>query len=203
MALSALRSLQTDPERKVCNGKELVCAVSPDAGLLDVQAPDTKIKAGEHGRMEKVTVTPEMTELEQGWNNGTEQGRKWNKTERNKEAEQDPEQGRNKKEQDPEQGRNKNKEQGGANEAEQGAEQGRNKTVDAKEKKDKGERIKHDVNVKHHFVTETVKRGEVVLKWIPITEQQADILTKVLAEPMFANFASSSCRAKVSACEYA
>jgi len=139
----------------------------------------------------KVTATPEMTELEQEWNNVTEQGRKWNKTERNKEAEQDPEQGRNKKEQDPEQdpeqGRNKNKEQGGANEAEQGAEQGRNKTVDAKEKKDKGERIKHDVNVKHHLVTETVERGEMVLKWIPITEQQADILTKVLAEPMFAN----------------
>lgn len=50
----------------------------------------------------------------------------------------------------------------------------------------KGERTKH-VDVKYHFVTETVERGDVVLKWIPTTEQQADIFTKALAAPVFEN----------------
>jgi hypothetical protein len=48
----------------------------------------------------------------------------------------------------------------------------------------KGERTKH-VDIKYHFVTETVERGDVVLKWIPTTEQQADIFTKALAAPVF------------------
>ncbi|RYF12745.1 MAG: hypothetical protein EOO40_00480, partial [Deltaproteobacteria bacterium] len=48
----------------------------------------------------------------------------------------------------------------------------------------KGERTKH-VDVKYHFITETVERGDVVLKWIPTTEQQADIFTKALAAPAF------------------
>jgi hypothetical protein len=48
----------------------------------------------------------------------------------------------------------------------------------------KGERTKH-VDVKYHFVTETVERGDVTLKWIPTTEQQADIFTKALAAPVF------------------
>ena len=48
----------------------------------------------------------------------------------------------------------------------------------------KGERTKH-VDVKYHFVTETVERGDVRLKWIPTAEQQADIFTKALAQPAF------------------
>jgi len=48
----------------------------------------------------------------------------------------------------------------------------------------KGERTKH-VDVKYHFVTETVERGEVKLRWVPTAEQQADIFTKALAAPAF------------------
>ena len=51
----------------------------------------------------------------------------------------------------------------------------------------KGERTKH-VDIKYHFVTETVERGDIQLKWIPTTEQQADIFTKALAAPVFENF---------------
>ena len=51
----------------------------------------------------------------------------------------------------------------------------------------KGERTKH-VDIKYHFVTETVERGDVVLKWVPTTEQQADIFTKALAAPVFLHF---------------
>jgi len=48
----------------------------------------------------------------------------------------------------------------------------------------KGERTKH-VDVKYHFITETVENGTVQLKWIPTTEQQADIFTKALGTPVF------------------
>ena len=48
----------------------------------------------------------------------------------------------------------------------------------------KGERTKH-VDIKCHFVTETVERGDVKLQWISTTEQQADIFTKALAAPVF------------------
>lgn len=48
----------------------------------------------------------------------------------------------------------------------------------------KGERTKH-VDVKYHFVTETVERGAVKLRWIPTTQQQADLFTKALAAPSF------------------
>ena len=48
----------------------------------------------------------------------------------------------------------------------------------------KGERTKH-VDVKYHFITETVENGVVQLKWIPTTEQQADIFTKALGAPVF------------------
>ena len=48
----------------------------------------------------------------------------------------------------------------------------------------KGERTKH-VDVKYHFVTETVERGDVKLRWVPTTQQQADIFTKALAAPVF------------------
>jgi transposase InsO family protein len=47
-----------------------------------------------------------------------------------------------------------------------------------------GERTKH-VDVKYHFVTETVERGAIKLRWIPTTQQQADIFTKALAAPVF------------------
>jgi hypothetical protein len=51
----------------------------------------------------------------------------------------------------------------------------------------KGERTKH-VDIKYHFVTETVESGEVLLKWVPTNEQQADIFTKALAAPVFHQF---------------
>lgn len=48
----------------------------------------------------------------------------------------------------------------------------------------KGERTKH-VDVKYHFVTETVEQGVIKLCWVPTTQQQADIFTKALAAPVF------------------
>jgi hypothetical protein len=48
----------------------------------------------------------------------------------------------------------------------------------------KGERTKH-VDVKYHFITETVESGVVQLQWIPTLQQQADIFTKALAVPGF------------------
>jgi len=51
----------------------------------------------------------------------------------------------------------------------------------------KGERTKH-VDIKYHFVTETVESGVVLLKWIPTAEQQADIFTKALSAPVFMQF---------------
>ena len=48
----------------------------------------------------------------------------------------------------------------------------------------KGERTKH-VDVKYHFITETVESGQVKLQWVPTSEQQADIFTKALAAPAF------------------
>jgi hypothetical protein len=51
----------------------------------------------------------------------------------------------------------------------------------------KGERTKH-VDVKYHFITETVERGEVKLEWVPTQQQQADIFTKALSAPVFLQF---------------
>ena len=51
----------------------------------------------------------------------------------------------------------------------------------------KGERTKH-VDIKYHFITETVERGDVKLTWIPTTEQLADIFTKALHGPLFEHF---------------
>lgn len=48
----------------------------------------------------------------------------------------------------------------------------------------KSDRTKH-VDVKYHFITQTVEEGAVKLKWIPTAEQQADIFTKALATPVF------------------
>jgi hypothetical protein len=48
----------------------------------------------------------------------------------------------------------------------------------------KSERTKH-VDVKYHFITETVESGQVKLKWVPTQQQEADIFTKPLAAPVF------------------
>ena len=48
----------------------------------------------------------------------------------------------------------------------------------------KNQRTKH-VDVKYHFVTETVESGQVKLQWVPSAKQQADIFTKALAAPVF------------------
>jgi hypothetical protein len=48
----------------------------------------------------------------------------------------------------------------------------------------RSDRTKH-VDVKYHFITETINRGDVRLQWVPTTEQQADIFTKALAQPAF------------------
>jgi hypothetical protein len=48
----------------------------------------------------------------------------------------------------------------------------------------KSERTKH-VDVKYHFVTETVENGTVKLQWVPTAQQEADIFTKALAAPPF------------------
>jgi hypothetical protein len=48
----------------------------------------------------------------------------------------------------------------------------------------KGNRTKH-VDVKYHFITETVESGKVNLVWVPSAEQQADIFTKALPKPTF------------------
>lgn len=43
----------------------------------------------------------------------------------------------------------------------------------------KSERTKH-IDIKYHFVTDEVEKGNVQLQWIPTTEQLADVLTKAL-----------------------
>jgi hypothetical protein len=48
----------------------------------------------------------------------------------------------------------------------------------------KSDRTKH-VDVKYHFITQTVEEGAIKLKWIPTVEQQADIFTKALGAPIF------------------
>jgi hypothetical protein len=42
--------------------------------------------------------------------------------------------------------------------------------------------------VRYHFITDVLERGDVQLKWVPTTEQQADIFTKALAKPVFEQF---------------
>ena len=57
-------------------------------------------------------------------------------------------------------------------------------TIALSKKGVKSERTKH-VDVKYHFVTETVEAGTIGLKWVPSAEQQADIFTKALSAPVF------------------
>jgi hypothetical protein len=47
-----------------------------------------------------------------------------------------------------------------------------------------GERTKH-VDIKYHFITETMDRGEIKMQWVQSSEQEADIFTKALAAPVF------------------
>jgi hypothetical protein len=51
----------------------------------------------------------------------------------------------------------------------------------------RSDRTKH-VDVKYHFVTESVESGEVVLKWVSTHDQHADIFTKALPAPAFHHF---------------
>jgi hypothetical protein len=43
----------------------------------------------------------------------------------------------------------------------------------------KSERTKH-IDIKYHFVTDEVSKGNVQLQWVPTTQQLADVLTKAL-----------------------
>jgi hypothetical protein len=56
-------------------------------------------------------------------------------------------------------------------------------TVKVSENGIRSERTKH-VDIKYHFVTDVVQRGDVQLQWIPSQRQQADILTKALPAPL-------------------
>jgi hypothetical protein len=51
----------------------------------------------------------------------------------------------------------------------------------------RSERTKH-IDVKYHFITETVESGQVKLQWVPTHDQQADLFTKALAQPVFEHF---------------
>ncbi|OMP10529.1 Reverse transcriptase, RNA-dependent DNA polymerase [Corchorus olitorius] len=46
----------------------------------------------------------------------------------------------------------------------------------------KSERTKH-IDIKYRFVTDEVAKGKIELKWIPTTQQLADVLTKSLGSP--------------------
>ena len=49
------------------------------------------------------------------------------------------------------------------------------------------ERLKH-IEIKYYFIRDKVQEGEVKLKYIPIDEKTADILTKPLSRIKFAYF---------------
>lgn len=48
-------------------------------------------------------------------------------------------------------------------------------------------RTKH-IDVRHHFLRECVEQEKIMLNYIPTENQQADVLTKALANPKFKNF---------------
>jgi hypothetical protein len=54
----------------------------------------------------------------------------------------------------------------------------------------KADRTKH-IDIKYHFVTETLNKKIIQLNWVPTEEQQADIFTKGLAAEKFARFRSA------------
>jgi hypothetical protein len=45
-------------------------------------------------------------------------------------------------------------------------------------------RRKH-INVKHHFLREQVAERMISLRWVPTSEQEADIMTKAVARTQF------------------
>jgi hypothetical protein len=51
----------------------------------------------------------------------------------------------------------------------------------------RSERTKH-IDVKYHFITETVASGQVKLQWVSTRDQEADLFTKALAQPVFEHF---------------
>lgn len=51
-------------------------------------------------------------------------------------------------------------------------------------------RTKH-IDVRHHFLRECVEQEKIILNYVPTENQQADILTKALANPKFKNFRNS------------
>ena len=48
-------------------------------------------------------------------------------------------------------------------------------------------RNKH-IDIAYHFVRDVVKRGEVVLQYVPTSEMMADMLTKPLGRVLFEKF---------------
>ena len=53
----------------------------------------------------------------------------------------------------------------------------------------KSERTKH-IDIKYHFVTDEVSKGNVLLQWVPTTEQLADVLTKALGRHQHAELSN-------------
>jgi hypothetical protein len=49
-------------------------------------------------------------------------------------------------------------------------------------------RTKH-IDLWYHFIREAVDNGKIVMKYIPTTDNVADIFTKALAKPKFKHFA--------------
>ena len=60
-------------------------------------------------------------------------------------------------------------------------------TVTVSEQGVRSERTKH-VDVKYHFITEHIERGDIKVRWVPTERQLADVLTKPLAGQAFERF---------------
>jgi hypothetical protein len=45
-------------------------------------------------------------------------------------------------------------------------------------------KTKH-IHLRHHFIREKVRDGDIVIQYLPTTEMLADLLTKSLARPTF------------------
>ena len=48
-------------------------------------------------------------------------------------------------------------------------------------------RSKH-IDIRYHFIKESIKNNEVKMNWVPTSEQLADILTKPLGPTLFKKF---------------